>query len=885
MKITYLELKNFASIYTGMKKKRIKIDFTKRKHRVTILVGETGSGKTSILSELNPFAYSLNDNRSSSELIMPDHDGYKEIHIENKDIQYIIKHHYHNKGERTNVKSFIMKNGEELNPNGNVTSFKEYVEKELKVTSDYMRLLRLGPNVETFIKMSTADRKYFISELLSEIGTYNDFYKTINENTKVSKTLLRTVSERIRRIGVDDPRILQASKEDAEEQLNLVKDELASIVGAIWTIRSNITHEKESMGKYASSYKEIPRLLTKTLSDRDKFLEEYNSIIGTSGRNLEEYEASLNMSALSLDAKMKNVQSTIDQLLIEEMTLSNEKVNKEEMIRYSSSDDDYKSIEQEIETTILLKESGNKEFANSDKYPRSYNSDDLKTGLGILMEIHHIILDIYEFDRVSVNEVMLDVLNGGSVSTRVSQEIHKIDHKIESIKSSRNASNKLEHSNHTYVIVEPEGHEDCPYKELFESSIESSYIDEDNDVEKITNLENERERYMVQPSIMRSVEHIMSVVQRNKDVISKLPKHYFDLKSLFEKIDDGIIVYDEEKMTEDIDKLLSYEEYIKIDDRISKLEKEYKRMKQSSMLVSTIQNDINKVTTRLFTINESLKEMRELLDDYKHENDVLMTSIENLGSLDELKRSIDSSNEEIEKLNHIKLRSESYEKNVRSYVEELKNNTKLKERMEENEKNLQTAITDYTIEINELTKLKEEQAYLQESYEELYIMKESLSPTKGIPLLFIRLYMQNTLSMVNELLYEVYGGELEIEDFVINEKEFRIPYIKNGIRVSDVSRCSQGEESFVMIALSFALLANSIEDYDVILLDEVDGPLDINKRIKFISNLEKFLDIIGAEQANIISHNNVFDNYPVDIIRTSNIEIDTYRNANIIFSI
>lgn len=164
------------------------------------------------------------------------------------------------------------------------------------------------------------------------------------------------------------------------------------------------------------------------------------------------------------------------------------------------------------------------------------------------------------------------------------------------------------------------------------------------------------------------------------------------------------------------------------------------------------------------------------------------------------------------------------------------------------------------------------------------IIKEALSSNKGIPLLFIQLYLKNPRIKINNLLDIVYKGELEISEFLINDKEFKIPYIRNGIEIEDVSKCSQGEESFVSLALSFALIEQAIKDYNILLLDEIDATLDTTKRGAFISILEKQLNSINAEQVFVITHNNMFDSYPVDVILTSDKDIDNLKNTNIIWS-
>lgn len=56
MKILYLKLENFSSILTCLEKSILEIDFTQCKNKIILLEGPNGSGKTSILSTIHPFA-------------------------------------------------------------------------------------------------------------------------------------------------------------------------------------------------------------------------------------------------------------------------------------------------------------------------------------------------------------------------------------------------------------------------------------------------------------------------------------------------------------------------------------------------------------------------------------------------------------------------------------------------------------------------------------------------------------------------------------------------------------------------------------------------------------------------------------------------------------
>ena len=87
--------------------------------------------------------------------------------------------------------------------------------------------------------------------------------------------------------------------------------------------------------------------------------------------------------------------------------------------------------------------------------------------------------------------------------------------------------------------------------------------------------------------------------------------------------------------------------------------------------------------------------------------------------------------------------------------------------------------------------------------------------------------------------------------------------------MNDVKYASQGELSFLSLAIAFALSRQVLTNYNIMLLDEIDGPLDIYNREKFIKVLENQIDRINAEQSFLITHNSMFSSYNVDIIDLS----------------
>ena len=149
------------------------------------------------------------------------------------------------------------------------------------------------------------------------------------------------------------------------------------------------------------------------------------------------------------------------------------------------------------------------------------------------------------------------------------------------------------------------------------------------------------------------------------------------------------------------------------------------------------------------------------------------------------------------------------------------------------------------------------------------LVKDSLSSTKGIPLRYVKNYLGNTEEITNELLDIAFNGRLFIDKFKITQTEFSIPFYNKGKLLNDVKYASQGETSFISIALAFALASQTMHEYNIMLLDEIDSTLDIKFKEKFLKILENQIERIDAEQCFFITHGNMFSSYPVDVVSFS----------------
>ena len=96
MRITYLKLKNFLHIYSGLNKTEVEIDLRNSNKVINIIIGKMGSCKSVILGHLQPFSgFGTLDARSQDGIILEGENGEKIIDYEKGDTHYHIVHKYY----------------------------------------------------------------------------------------------------------------------------------------------------------------------------------------------------------------------------------------------------------------------------------------------------------------------------------------------------------------------------------------------------------------------------------------------------------------------------------------------------------------------------------------------------------------------------------------------------------------------------------------------------------------------------------------------------------------------------------------------------------------------------------------------------------------------
>lgn len=312
MRITYLYAENMQGIKVGTGLDKIEINFEGSESNIfNLLIGNNGSGKTSILSLLHPFRDTFDGRTPVREGIK----AYKEIHITDSKNLYVIKHTW-----KPN-KSYILKNNEELNESGSIKLFNQIVKDELGIDGEYFRIARIGSNVTNFIEYTSGMRKTYIGNFLPYIDDYLQAYE-------ISKKKYSTLNKDLSNIG---------------NQLDKFRD-IDTIRELVDTIDKNIKTLEDNIDKYKS--KKI-KLESKLDNLKVLFKSENNIDFDDIDDILDEYDEICNSNKVLLNKYKKKRKQISDKYNIEEDEL---KKHKNLLSFIEDENESQKEIQREINT-------------------------------------------------------------------------------------------------------------------------------------------------------------------------------------------------------------------------------------------------------------------------------------------------------------------------------------------------------------------------------------------------------------------------------------------------------------------------------------------------------------------------------------------------------
>lgn len=884
MRIEFIALDNYIGIFNGTGKRHIEFDFTQCKNVIAIR-GFNGSGKSTLMRTLNPFP-------DSNEMLIPGLEAHKRIIYLKNEFRYIIDIIYplKNNGERATSKVSILKlnwsTGEQwaINPNGNVSEAKELIMNEFELDNNYITLSQLSSEDRGLADKRPAERKKFVNDILSDLTAYNSMYKILTKKSSTLKALTSSINMKIDRIlngrslnNLKDELAMIEKKLKSEE---LEREEILQEIGALDFL---IVNKKKDLEEYDNNIIKQSAL--------NKVIETISSDIVTI-RGSYFYSAQGDKIVDDLGDPYKNPNLT-DSINAIKRNIITEKIsyqakfkndfNESEKLGNINSEIKDKIDKIRMQLSILTDNNAQdpEEFIKSFKEnldSRNQILDEInKRNASKLFESNITIekLDMmkaqldYIMNRININLPIYDTPDGYSV------KIDKVSSKIRNSEIARDEIVKklLQMNGISEDLINskvPKGCKikDCPMRLAIEKAEKDNHQIQElkKDLDAYDNTIKESKQYMEDLSIRYreslSRSELLTHYNSFSDIILALLSFDPNTKSSFDGITSKVWEYPDlynQTVSTLIDKYIDifnmkaqYEAlqttYINTVDLYTKIINKVDQIKELKENESTLVREYKKNNIELVKLESSCKEYNGYIADINTELEILdrllplATALkEKHESLAQITEIINKAKENIDSvkdnMNHrAKLIAES--NSFADSIEKLRicyNNTNQDFRM----------AAEY---INELTQYNN-------TYQKIETVKKYTSPTTGIQTLFMEAYMNNVLIVANQLLQLMFNGQFILQPFVINESEFRIPCAGNGYLNDDISSMSTSQICIISMIISFAMLYNSSSCYNILKLDEIDGGLDTNNRLHFISMLNQVMAIMKCEQCFIISHN------------------------------
>lgn len=900
MRLKSATFRNLKPIYRSSGKKEIFIDFTKCKHKIILILGPNGSGKTTIMNALQPLP-------ESPSLYLDGEDGEKIIEYFFEELIYRIRISYPstNTGNRGQTKAFLTKimpdgNEIELNPNGNIGSYKDILYAEFKLDPNFISLTQLSMEDRGIVERIPSDRKKYINSMLEEVQVYNDIHKALVKRSSIFRSMVNSITAKIDSVG--DKTILEHQLESLNQNIDSLNDTIELCNSLISSNEATLRmidpngEIQERFARLTSTKKRIDDQIKEMEVILVDFRKKYQStdMVLEAKRQLEEKIIMLNNELEIIKSKLN------DQLVSREEDYRSFQIKQQKLNAMQSEfvvEDMKEKIEKLRENQIMYK----KIFDRIGIDALSITRDEYIIGLNTLKDLKTMVMSMRSFANQSDIETTVYYYR---TDVDIQKIKYDIDNKIQETKNSiSECEQKLSYFKgllQTTEILEKRpkdcNTDTCPfiynaieaYKQNPKDNI-NIYTDLiRTHTDTLKDLEKELEHTMDILQLYQFLTNIIRSIKNHSSILHKLPNGniFGDIDNFLESLINGSNFDEINELYAYIQYADTFELYRSEKEELTKLEYEYKLYENKIDIIEEIANDLSELHKKLNYITDIIRENQDKIGVINKE---IIDTEKQLNTFIKLK-------EMYEKLDSLIKERELVELDIANITLDMKHIEENLITINQNKQVLYKAKTDLAPLQEDRDKVKFSLARLDEYYKELEVysakyntielIKKYSSPTKGgIQTIFMKLYMSKTMELTNQLLSYFFNGELELLPYVINETEFRIPCknINSSVINDDISSCSGAEKSIISMILSFALLNQSSTKYNILKTDEMDATLDQDNKAAEIQVYDMIMDMLGVENWLMVSHSSEIDLSNVDIILLSNENKYGY-DENVIYS-
>lgn len=875
MKLLSIRLENYIGIYNGRGDNILEVDLSQSTSNIVIIRGSNGSGKSTLLKALSP----LQDDNTA---IIPGMEGKKTLrYLYNGEVYEILYvHPVKTDGSRGQVKMQVYKgmNRVELNPTWNVTSGKDIIFDLFNLDANFLTLSQLSSEDRGLADKKPAERKKFVNSIINGIEVYNNMYKVITKKYSTFKNMINTISSKIRQIGnieelnarfiniskqvedvssERDKAVIEASKIDAEIGILTRDNNLEEYYKINEEIRDNIDY-------ISASKSQVIDLSKGELSSENLY--ELKDIIDNSLRTFDKDISKWKSEEAVANAKIESISREKDETFNSLQT----KITKRGTLLdggFSDSDlslyKDTKAKIAELENDINGLNSSIKNLSEAEALVNAMEMivpvlDSLYNGLDATTK-----KEKYDFVKTTLD-------NDGKYvdqTVELSRTYNEVSRTVGELESEVLAYEILFDKAKSLALRPKECKiDDCSFvKEAIEAS--SKHPEKRiNDINKeisesktlLKSLEKDIESYKELYDFYKRFSNLHGMVLSFRKLLDKSPVSYitdpYTLLASLDHMENLMVDFNQIRGIFNIITTKSnYEEIIE------SLKEPAAKYEANKALIDELDSDIASLKDKLTTIDNRLMA----------EKDAISETVTDI-SLTEFKIEVYTKCKSlVDECIGLDTRNEELQAQINSLSDIALKVKTLDTRMAEAKSRADRLNNDLNAILNERDKIASNKTLLEDYIRDLDLYNKNfsiletiryyLSPTTGIQTVFMRTYMGNIILKANELLSLIFNGQFIIQPFVINEAEFRIPCLGNGLVNDDISSMSTSQICMISMILSFAILSNSSTDYNILKLDEIDGGLDTENRIQFIGLLKQLISMVGCEQCFLISHNMEYD--------------------------
>lgn len=322
MKFISVELKGFKRLALNS------IDYIKitPENKIQLILGTNGSGKSSLMKELTPLPANHQEFHK---------DGFKIIELVHNNSHYVLKSIFGQGGNRFH----FIKDGEDLNDGGTMTTYRELVRREFNITADVHELM-IG--AVRFHAMTTAERRSWFTRLSDADYTYA--IKYFQKLKELHRDMIGAIKTNQSRLVQESEKLLKPEQElTYREEIKMFSEMLTQLLELktpIYETRDQVARQLEgqdlkltelarSLVKYRKQFLNLENY--SSVDDIDQAIVDARSRIQSSATLIEQVCVQIDQQQNTLNAlKESNVESeadvdrTIDVTLAEIHRLTNQ---------------------------------------------------------------------------------------------------------------------------------------------------------------------------------------------------------------------------------------------------------------------------------------------------------------------------------------------------------------------------------------------------------------------------------------------------------------------------------------------------------------------------------------------------------------------------------